>query len=251
MYTDSHCHITCDRLYARVDEIIQNIQTHHVTSCMIMSTNQTEFERAKVIKEQYPFFKLAFGWFPGDAKEMTDAHLTYLENEIQAGHLDCLGEIGLDYHWDTSFKDAQKQLFVKQLEIANTYHLPVSIHMRDATKDCMDLLRQHAHTRIIFHCFSGSPETMQEALKMDSVISFAGPITFKNSRQGPACVKACPADRILSETDSPYFTPVPHRGHENEPMYVRYVAEKIAELKDMEVPSLCAQIEKNFAHVFA
>lgn len=248
MYTDSHCHITCDRLYTRIDEIIENIQKKNVTSCMIMCTNQIEFERAKTIKEKYPFFKIALGWFPGDAKEITQEHIDYLISQIP--YIDCLGEIGLDYYWDTSFNDLQKDLFIQQIQIANTYKLPISIHMREATKDCMDILKQYAQTKIIFHCFSGSKETMMECLKMDSMISFAGPITFKNARQAPECIQACPIERIITETDSPYLTPAPYRGKENEPMYVEYVAKKICELKSLEEDKACQQIEANFNSIF-
>lgn len=248
MYTDSHCHITCDRLYSRIDEIVKNIQNKKVTSCMIMCTNPTELERAKSLNQKYPFFKIAFGWFPSDAKEIKEKDIQYLIE--QTSYLDCLGEIGLDYYWDTSFNNLQKELFIKQILIANDKNLPISIHMREATKDCVDILKQYAKTKIIFHCFSGSKETMMECLKMDSMISFAGPITFKNARHAPECIQACPIERIITETDSPYLTPVPFRGKENEPMYVEFVAKKICELKGLDETKACEQIEKNFKSIF-
>ncbi len=248
MYTDSHCHITCDRLYTRIDEIIQNIQEKKVTACMIMCTGKEEFERAKLLKSKYPFFKIAFGWFPSDAKEINQEKMDYLVKQVP--YMDCLGEIGLDYYWDTSFNDLQKELFIKQIEIANQYNLPISIHMREATKDCVDILKQYSKTKIIFHCFSGSKETMMECLKMDSMISFAGPITFKNARQAPECIEACPIERIITETDSPYLTPVPFRGKENEPMYVEYVAKKICEIKKLDLEEATKQIELNFNSIF-
>lgn len=248
MYTDSHCHITCDRLYNRIDEILQNIKDKEISSCMIMCTTKEEFERAKQLKQNHPFFKIALGWFPGDAQEITTKHIEYLKSQIP--YMDCLGEIGLDYYWDTSFNDLQKELFIQQIQIANENHLPISIHMREATKDCMDILKQYAKTKIIFHCFSGSKETMMECLKMNSMISFAGPITFKNARQAPECIQACPIERIITETDSPYLTPVPYRGKENEPMYVEYVAKKICELKNLEEDKACQQIEANFNSIF-
>ncbi len=248
MYTDSHCHITCDQLYSRIDEIIQNLQDKKVTSCMIMCTNEEEFERAKQLKSKYPFFKIAFGWFPSDAKEINEKKMDYLIQQVP--YMDCLGEIGLDYYWDTSFNDLQKELFINQIKIANQYNLPISIHMREATKDCIDILKEYSKTKIIFHCFSGSKETMMECLKMDSMISFAGPITFKNARQAPECIEACPIERIITETDSPYLTPVPFRGKENEPMYVEYVAKKICEIKNLNLEEATKQIELNFNSIF-
>lgn len=248
MYTDSHAHITCDDLYARIDEVIQNM--NELSHCMIMCTTLAEYERALPIRAKDDRFKIALGWFPGDAKSIKEEGLKTLYEIAQEHKIDCLGEIGLDYYWDTSFNDLQKELFIQQIKIANETGLPISIHMRESTKDCLDLLKEHAKTRIIFHCFSGSVETMKECLKMDSLISFAGPLTFKNARHAPDCVKACPVDRLLSETDSPYLTPVPYRGKQNEPMYVKYVVKKICELKDMDEISLCSQISSNFLSLF-
>lgn len=248
MYTDSHCHLTCDELYDQLDEVLANM--HSLSSCMIMCTNETEFQRALLIKKQDPRFKVAFGFFPGDAKEVSHQDLEQLEMNLKEGLIDVLGEIGLDYYWDDSFKEIQKELFIKQIELANRYKVPISIHMREATNDCLSILKQYAKTKIIFHCFSGSLETMKECLKMNSLISFAGVITFKNAKHAPACVKACPIDRILSETDSPYLTPVPYRGKRNQPAYVEFVEKKIAELKESDLESVCRQIEQNSLSLF-
>ena len=249
MYTDSHCHITTDSLYERIDDVIANMKD--VSSCMIMCTNEEEFLRALPIKEKDSRFKIAFGWFPGDAKEITKEHLDTLRTYIQQGKVDVLGEIGLDYYWDSTFNDIQKDLFIKQMEMANEAGIPIAIHMRESTQDCMDLLRKHAKTKVIMHCYSGSVETMKECLRRGYYISFAGPITFKNAKSGPDCVKACPLDHILSETDSPYLTPVPFRGKQNEPMYVEHTVKKIAEFKEMDVETVAKQIEENFLSLFA
>lgn len=248
MYTDSHCHITCDALYKRIDEVIENMS--EVSNCMIMCTNEEEFLRAKELKKNHPNFKIAWGWYPGDAKEITNEHIQKLQTAIDKKEIDCLGEIGLDYYWDKSFNDIQKELFIKQIHMANKANLPISIHMREATKDCLDILREYAKTKIIFHCFSGSKETMMECLKMNSYISFAGPITYKNARQGVECATLCPLDRILTETDSPYLTPVPFRGKQNEPMYVKHTTKKISDLKNTEITDLCAHINDNFKSIF-
>ena len=248
MYTDSHCHITEDRLYQRIDEVLENM--NNVSNCMIMCTNEIEFTRALKLKEKHPHFKIAFGWFPGDAKEIKEENYQILQNAIDNKQIDCLGEIGLDYYWDKSFIDKQKELFIRQINMANTAGLPISIHMRDATKDCLEILKKYSKTKIIFHCFSGSKETMNECLKMGAYISFAGPITFKNNRQGVECAKLCPLDRILTETDSPYLTPVPSRGKTNEPKYVEFTAKKICELKELELSMLCTQISHNFQSLF-
>ncbi len=250
MYTDSHCHITDDSLYSRIDEIMENIHQKEVKNVLIICCGKKEYDRAVQLKQRYPFIKIAFGWFPGDAKEIQEDHYQTLIQAIESKNVDCVGEIGLDYYWDTSFNEIQKEVFIRQIQIANEYNLPISIHMREATKDTLDILRQYAKTPIIFHCFSGSKETMMECLKMNSFISFAGPITFKNARQAPECIQVCPLDKMLTETDSPYLTPVPYRGKQNEPMYVEFVAKKICELKEIDETTLCSQIDKNFKKLF-
>ena len=248
MYTDSHCHITCDDLYERIDEVLQNMKD--VSRAMIMCTSEEEFLRALPLKEKDPKFKIAWGWFPEDAKDITEEHFHKLEQAISNHQIDCVGEIGLDYHWDTSFIEEQKRIFIRQIQMANKSHLPISIHMRDATKDCLDILRTYAQTKIIFHCFSGSVETMKECLKMNSFISLGGPVTFKNAKKAKQVAIACPLDRFLSETDCPYMCPEPYRGRQNEPMYVQYVEKKICELKQLDEDIVCSQIQNNFDSLF-
>ncbi len=248
MYTDSHCHITDSSLFERIDDVIENMSD--VSNCMIMCTDKLTLERALQIKKKDNRFKVAFGWFCSDARDITSEDLAFLEQVCADKKIDCLGEIGLDYYWDTSFNDIQQQLFIRQIQIANKYNLPISIHMRESTQDCLAILKEYAKTKIIFHCFSGSKETMKECLRLGAMISFAGPITFKNAKHGPDCVKACPIDKILTETDSPYLTPVPYRGKQNEPAYVQYVTKKICELKEVDETQLCSQISKNFLSLF-
>ncbi len=246
MYIDSHCHLTCDALFSDLNQIVNN--AGDVSGFLIMCTSEEEFLRALPLREKDRRFKIAWGWHPQDAVTIKDENLDRLEQS--APLLDCLGEIGLDYYWDASHKEVQKELFIRQIQIANRNNLPVSIHMRQATKDTLDILKEQAQTKIIFHCFSGSLETMKECLKLDSMISFAGPLTFKNAKHAPQCVIHCPTDRLLSETDSPYLAPEPLRGTRNEPANVRYVAKKISRLKEMDEAILCRQISDNFYSLF-
>ncbi len=250
MFTDTHCHLTCDELYDRCEELLDRADQENVDLMMVMATNKEEYLRALKLKEKYPNrIKVAFGWFPGDAKEITQENLDYLRQEALSKRMDVLGEIGLDYYWDKSFKEEQKALFKAQIEIANEANLPISIHMREASQDTLELLRL-AKTPIIFHCFSGSLPIMQEALKLNSFISFAGPITYKNNKQGPINVGACPLDRLLSETDAPYLSPVPKRGKRNEPAYVSFTVDKIAQIKGISQEEIANQIRQNFLSLF-
>lgn len=249
MVLDSHCHITCDELYEKIDEVLAN--AGDLSDMLVMCTSPEELERALELKKKHPEkIRVAFGWFPEEAQDFSQEKKDFLEKVLIDGVLDVLGEIGLDYYWDASYKEAQKELFIYQLKKAAEYGLPVSIHMREASRDTLDILKEHAKTKIIFHCFSGSKEIMEEALKLDSLISFAGPITYKNNKQGPINVAACPADRILTETDSPYLSPVPVRGKRNEPANVHFTEEKIAEIKSMDPDELALQIKKNYDSLF-
>ena len=156
------------------------------------------------------------------------------ENKIMA-----LGEIGLDYHYDLSPRDVQREVFARQIPIARDFDLPIILHEREATADTMDILkraRERGELRKepgVCHCCSTSPEIARELVKMGFYIGFDGPITFKNNKKTPAILEAVPMERVVIETDSPYLAPVPMRGKTNEPAYVLYVAEKIAELKGM------------------
>lgn len=251
-FIDSHCHLTCDEMFDQVDDYISRAREAGVSQMMIICTGREEFERALEVKNRYPeTIRVAFGWYPEDALKVTEEDMEYLENAARNHQIDVLGEIGLDYHNDRSYKEEQKKLLIDQIGIANRYGLPIAIHMRDASGDCMEILKTVPETKIIFHCYSGSTETLKEALKLNSLISFAGPITFKNNKLGPENVRVCPPERILSETDSPFLAPVPKRGKRNEPAYVEHTVRKMAEIKVMDEEALKSQIQKNYSSIFA
>lgn len=152
-----------------------------------------------------------------------------------------IGEIGLDYYWNKENKELQKEVFIKQIQIANKLDLPIIIHTREAVMDTIEILKKYpVNQKGIFHCCPLNVELIKEALKLGFYISFSGNITFKNSKNANICIETVPIDRILIETDSPYMTPEPFRGQRNTPANVRYVAEKIASVKQLEI----SQIEK-------
>ena len=161
-----------------------------------------------------------------------------------------LGEIGLDYHWDDVKREDQIKGFIRQLEMAKKYHIPILIHMREATKDTLDILKEHRPLQGIFHCYSGSYETAVEAMKLGFYISYGGPLTFKNSRGAPEVAEKLSVDRLFIETDSPYLTPHPHRGKQNEPMYVEVTFQRLCEIKGMSEAELAEQLERNYQRLF-
>lgn len=246
---DSHCHLTCDELYERVDEIIESARMNDVEEILVMCTNFEEFERAKDIQKKYDGISIALGFHPIDLYNFNESDYGRLELVIKQKEIVVLGEIGLDYHWDTVSKEDQINGFIRQIELANKYNFPISIHMRDATLDTLNILKEHCKTKFLMHCFSGSKETAIEIMKMGGYISFAGVITFKNAKGLLEVPQVIDLDKLLVETDAPYLTPHPFRGKRNEPMYLKYTFEKVAQLLGMSEDELAKQIASNY-HTF-
>jgi TatD DNase family protein len=178
---------------------------------------------------------------------MQPGDLEWLEELSRHPKVVAIGEIGLDYYWDTSPKDVQQRVFREQIRLARKVGLPISIHNRDAHQDVVDILREEKAAEVggIMHCFSGSWEIARMCLDMNFYISFGGPITFKNARQPKEVLERVPLDRLLIETDSPYLTPHPYRGKRNETAYVRLVAEAAAELKGITLEELAEVTTSN------
>ena len=162
-----------------------------------------------------------------------------------------VGEIGLDYYWNKENKEIQKEMFQKQIELANLYELPIVIHTREAVQDTLEMLKQHeVKKRGVFHCCPLNRELVKEALKLGYYISFAGPITFKNSKNAQEIVSMVPMDKILVETDSPYLAPEPKRGTRNDSRNVKLVAQKIAEFKNMPLEEVAKITYENAMKIF-
>ena len=162
-----------------------------------------------------------------------------------------VGEIGLDYHWeDECPREKQKEVLIAQLELAKKHDLPVVIHDREAHGDSLAIVREFPDVTGVFHCFSGSPEMARELLDLGWYLGFDGPVTYKNARRAPEVAAVTPLDRMLIETDSPYMTPVPHRGERNDSAYVRLVAEKLAEWKGVPVEQLARATLENGKRLF-
>jgi len=181
-----------------------------------------------------------------------DKQLSEIEKIAQNDKVVAIGEIGLDYHWNKLNKDLQKKVFIKQIELANKLNLPIVIHTREAVMDTLDILKNICPTTKpgVFHCCPLNVELVKEALKLGFYISFAGPVTFKNSKNAEEIVKMVPLDRMLIETDSPYLAPEPVRGSRNDSRNVRYIAEKIAKFKGVDVEVIADSTYKNALDVF-
>lgn len=247
---DTHAHLTCDRLYPRIDEIIANAKAAGFNRILVICTCLEEYYRAKEYKKKEPMIDIALGFHPGDVNDVGDFELRELERIIANKEIIALGEIGLDYHYDNISEEKQHELFITQIQMANTHNLPILIHMRDATKDTLDILKKYSKTKFLMHCFSGSAETAKIILEMNGYISLAGPITFKNARGLLDVPQVVPTNRLFVESDSPYLTPHPFRGKENEPQYVRYTFDKVCELLQVEPKMLADQMQLNYDDFF-
>ena len=157
----------------------------------------------------------------------------------------------MDYYWDKSFVEIQKEVFIKQIKLANRLNLPIVVHDREAHKDCFDILKEYnISSRVLFHCFSGSVEFMRECVRQGWFIAIGGVVTFKNAVKMKEVAKDVPLEKLVLETDSPYLTPVPFRGKENKPAYIKYVAEEIANIRSMPVEEIIDITTRNAEEFF-
>jgi len=231
-----------------LDAFLKRAKELNVGKSVWVCCSKETYEKTLKLKEDYPNIVMAFGYHPEDANNDND--LDYLEEVLKEKKLIALGEIGLDYYWVSDNKEKQKELFIKQIELANKYNVPILIHSRDAAKDTYDILKKYAKTKVLMHCFSDSLEMMNEYLKLGYYIAFGGVVTFKNSKQPKENALKCPLDKMMLETDCPYMTPIPFRGQTNETGYVKYVGEFICELRGIDVTILQEQLMRNYETFF-
>ncbi len=245
---DTHAHLD---MYEDWDVIIKNAKENGIKKIIIPAVETEYFQKILEIANSYEDVYCMMGIFPTEAKNWHDGILDDIKEFAKNKKVVSIGEIGLDYYWDKSFVDEQKDIFIKQVKLANELELPIEIHDREAHKDVFDILVEYNKTSdVVFHCFSGSVEFARECLKQGWYIALGGVVTFKNAVKTKEVAKDVPLDRLMLETDSPYLTPVPFRGKENQPAYVRYVADEIAKLKGIDVKEVIEATTKNAEMVF-
>ena len=238
MLIDTHAHLDSPKFDDDREEMIARAQAAGIDTIVNIGFNRETIPTTMALAERYPFIYAAVGWHPTDAIDMKlEEDLAWIESLCAHPKVVAIGEIGLDYYWDTSPKDVQHTVFREQIRLARRLNKPIVIHNRDAHEDVVRLLREERASEVggIMHCFSGSWEMAKMCLDMNFYISFGGPVTFKNARVPKEVLNNVPMDRILVETDAPYLTPHPHRGKRNESAYVRLVAETVAEIKGMDL----------------
>lgn len=250
-FIDTHSHIDMIEDIT-VENIIKNANDNGVKKIIIPSADESSFEPVLNICEKYENVYCMLGVFPQDAKKWNDKTADNIINLAKNNSkVVGIGEIGLDYYWDTSFVELQKEIFIKQIEIANELNLPFAVHDREAHKDTFDIITKYNRgSDVLLHCFSGSTEFARECIKEGFYLALGGVVTFNNAKKMKEVAIDMPLDRLMLETDAPYLTPVPHRGKTNQPMYIPLIAQEIAKLREIDVEEVAKQTTQNAEKVF-
>lgn len=252
MLIDSHVHLDDIKFDGDRHILIENFKNNNIELVINIGADLKSSVASVDLANKYPNIYAAIGVHPHSAKEVNTMVMEQLKELALNEKVIAIGEIGLDYYYDNSPRDIQRKWFIEQLKLAKELDLPVIIHTRDAMGETFDILKnnQNGNVRGVLHCYSGSPEMALEYIKMGFYISLGGPVTFKNARLVREVAEAVPLDKLLIETDCPYLTPEPYRGKRNEPVYVKYVAEKIAEVKKISYDELVKATNRNTKKLF-
>lgn len=252
MLFDTHVHLNADQFEEDVVEVINRAKENGIEWMTVVGFDRPTIKKAMKLAETYEFIYASVGWHPVDAIDMTEEDLSWIEELASHPKVVAIGEMGLDYYWDKSPKEVQKEVFRKQIQLAKRVDLPIVIHNRDATQDVVDILREENASEVggIMHCYGGSVEIAKECIDMNFMISLGGPVTFKNAKKPKEVAAEIPLEHLLIETDAPFLAPHPHRGKRNEPAYVKLVAEQIAELKGITVEEVGNKTTENAKKIF-
>ena len=255
---DTHCHLNFHKYSNDRDAVLQRARDAGVNRVIIPAIDLTSCQEALDLSQQYDGIYVAVGIHPNSTADFNDTMLNKIRAWASHDKVISIGEIGLDYHWDKSPKAVQRKAFEQQLELASELDLPVIIHNREASDDVMAVLEQWVTTLAdslkdrpgVLHSFSAPADIAKRALAIGFYLGFTGPITFKKADDLRAIAKTVPLNRILVETDGPFLTPHPYRGRRNEPAYVQYMTEKLAELHDVSVEQMAHQTTINAERLF-
>ena len=252
-FLDSHCHLNDEAFNEDMEEVIARAKENSVKAMLVIGYDIESSRKALEIAKNHDGIYAAVGVHPENFEGLDFSALKEIEEMAKDPKVIAIGEIGLDYHWfkEEDHRARQKEWFIKQIDLANSLGLPASIHARECAGDMYAILKEHPIQKsAVLHCYSGSKEMLDEFAKLGYYFGFDGPITYKNAVEPKECVKRCPIDRILTETDSPYLTPVPYRGKRNGPEYIPFILNQIAELKGITQDEAMESVWNNFEALF-
>ena len=246
---DTHSHYMDDAFAEDRDAVLQALPEGGVALAMLASVDAADSEQNLKLTEQYDYLLGSVGIHPENLPEHPAEELERIA--ALAAHKNCyaIGEIGLDYHYEGYDKEAQIAIFQEQITLAKELDLPVIVHIRDATADALQILKDRKPKGVV-HCFSGSAETAEEVLKLGMYLGFTGILTFKNAKKALRALSVIPVDRFVLETDCPYMTPVPHRGKRNDPSFVPIIAQCIADARGEDADALAKNCLENGKRLF-
>lgn len=241
---DSHAHLNDAKFDEDRDLIIRHCLDTNISNFVEIGYSKKTSKQAVELAKKYDNVYATVGAHPDECN--IPINLSFVRELAKENKVVAIGEIGLDYHYETTNKEMQQKYFVEQIQVANEFKLPVSIHSRDADMDMLKILKENKiENGFVMHCFSSSVEIAKEILKLGGYISIAGTVTFKNSRGLLEVAKMVPDEKLLIETDSPYLAPEPFRGTRNNPALVEQTAQKIAELREMTIEKIAELTAKN------
>lgn len=258
MFIDSHCHLFYPDFNEDLPAVIERARNAGVMYFVVPATNHETAEQAIALAEKYSSIFIAVGFHPLDLKEYTDERLKIVEQLSSHSKVVAIGEIGIDYFYDTSPREYQREIFARQIELAIKKDLPIIVHTRDSVQDAIDIVVRYSQTnpewkkggkRGVFHCFTGDARQAKTLFDHRFLVSYPGPITFKKSTM-PEVVREIELENIMVETDSPFLTPIPHRGKRNEPSYIPLIAQKIAETLGVSIDEVADKTTQNAIGLF-
>ena len=248
---DSHAHYNDEKFDEDREKLLKEIYKSGVTKLVNAGYSLESSKSAIEIAKTHKFIYSTVGISPNDIEGYKEEYLQEIKKLAKNEKVVAIGEIGLDYYWNKENKDLQKEVFVSQIEIANELNLPIVIHTREAIYDTLEILKNNnCHKKGIFHCCPFNVDLVREGLKLGFYISFAGPTTFKNSKNAAEIIKMVPLDKMLIETDSPYLSPEPLRGKRNDSRNVKYIAQKIADVKEISLEEVAKITYENAKKIF-
>lgn len=247
---DTHSHINFEDYKSNFDDFIEEIKSSGIRNVIIPGVEPSTFDEIISLCNNYEMLYGAIGVHPSEFYTYSEEVENRIYELSKHKKIIAIGEIGLDYHYGADTKEEQKAVFRKQLKIAEELQIPVLIHDREAHEDTFDIINEFKLKDVVFHCFSGNSDFAKKCTDKGYYIAIGGVVTFKNAKDLKEVAKTTPLDKILLETDAPYLAPVPYRGKLNSPAYLSYIAQEIANLKDIDVETVKKQTTKNAQTIF-
>lgn len=248
---DSHCHLYVEEFTEDIENVMARAKKEGIEAFYLPAIDSETTHAMLSLEQQYPECKAMMGLHPCYVNENVEAELQKVQDWLSRRSFAAVGEIGLDFYWDVTFKDQQYMAFHRQIDWALHHQLPIVIHSRESTRACIDVIAQYSAKGLkgIFHCFGGTREEAEEIIGHGFLLGIGGVVTYKNSKLAGVLTDIS-LEHLVLETDAPYLTPVPFRGKRNEPAYLKYVAEKIAEIKGVDVSIVQQTTTKNALRIF-